>query len=967
MSSGTSTQFDRDTWKDDGISRTIRKRLSRLILRLRSRLALRPGSGLAWHITTLFVIFAVALLIIVGMLLTFLNFRTQRNTVVRTQREIAKRAAQDVSAFLTKVEQSLLVLAQTRNLADLDPDDQRRALDQLMEILPTFDELTYVNALGRERAKVSPYHTFTRGELDNQVDSIGFHQAMRGERYLSGVSFSNYSGQPSVSLAIPVSDVRQETVGVVMAQVNFHQMWNIVTGLEVGQTGYAYVVDEQGRLIAYRDISPVLRQEDLTGLPTVAAFLEGRPATAEYIGLEGSRVVGAQAPIAGTPWAVVTELPTDEAYAGLYRMLWLLGLSLLGAIVVAGAISRYLAGYIVRPIETLQTGAAMIGSGDLSHTIELDTGDELEALAQAFNTMSRNLRRSRAEIERWNRELEAQVEERTTALQSANSQLQALIRVSQRINAALALPDALKAVAEASRTVLGAGRCAVYLLDPETDELRCALAQRLSPAYVEAVQQFYREIPAGQVIDRRHPLVIRDAANDPRLAAIHEQIRREGYHSVALLPLAHSGESLGMLAFYHETEREYSPDDLELAQTFANQAAVAIKNASLFDTIRQRAAELSALYAVVTTVSQSLDLDEVLNNAVGEVLQVMQTDIGWIYLMDEEMEGLTLSAYRGPDTTLVREARRLRFGQGFSGHVAQHGKPLLVKDIDENSPVDPHPAALRGGLRSFAGVPLQAKGQILGVLGVASYGDRQFTRRETELLSSIGRQVGIAVENARLYDQSREVAVLEERNRLAREIHDTLAQGLTGIVVQLEAAERVAARRPERAAASLERARGLARRSLEEARRSLWNLRPTPLEHLSLSEALEQETKRLNDQTGLQVGFSVIGDERRLPSDDELNLYRIAQEALTNATKHAQAERVRVELTFNEESLRLSVVDDGIGGVNEIRDSDKSVGLGLVGMRERAHLLRGELHIESHPYEGTDITVVIPHRETSEQ
>lgn len=989
-----------ETREDEGEARVARGRGTRLLAlgpanRSGSGVALRPrpgrapasSRGLAWRIMTLFVVFAVALLISVGVLLTLLSFRTQRSAVVHTQSEIAKRAALDVSAFLSTVEQSLLILAQTQNLADLAPTEQRQALNQLLETLPTFDELTYVDALGREQAKVSPYHTFTATELSSQANSPGFRHAMRGERYLSSVSFSNFSGQPIVSLSLPVSDLRQETVGVLTARVNFHRMWNIVTGLEVGDSGYAYVVDEEGRLIAYRDISPVLRREDLSELPTVAAFLRSQPATAEYRGLAGARVMGAQSPIAGTPWAVVAELPTDEAYAGLYRMLWLLGLLLLAAVVVAAATGRYLAGYIVRPIETLQAGATVIGRGDLDHTIQLRTGDEIEALAEAFNAMSRNLRRSRAEIERWNRELELQVEERTAALQSANLQLQALARVSQQINAALVLPDALKTVAEASRAVLGAGRCAVYLLDPDTDEVHCALAQGLSPAYIDTVQQFYREIPGRQVMDTRRPLVIRDAANDPRMAVIHEPVRREGYRSVALLPLAHGDESLGMLAFYHEAERDYTADDLELAQTFANQAAIAIKNARLFDTISQRAAELSALYAVASTVSQSLDLDQVLSNALDEVLQVMQTDtqisdfrlgnaglgishppsgsrhspsvVGWIYLVDEEMDGLTLSAYRGP-AALARQVQWLRFGEGFSGHVAQRGEPLLVRDIDDNPTVAPHPAALQGHLRSFAGVPLAAKGRILGVLAVSSFGDRQFTRRETDLLSSIGRQVGIAVENARLYDQSREVAALEERNRLAREIHDTLAQGLTGIVVQLEAAERVALRRPEQATASLQRAKALARRSLEEARRSLWNLRPTPLERLSLSEALRQETARLNGQNGLQVNFVIAGEERRLPPDDELNLYRIAQEALTNIRKHAMATTVAVELAFSGDSLMLCVADDGIGGVDVIANSGRSSGLGLVGMRERAHLLGGKLIVDSPPGKGTRITLVVP-------
>ncbi len=751
----------------------------------------KPRGQLTWRIQALFVFFAIALLVLVGMLLIYLSFLAQRNAIAHTQSEIARRAAMDVSASLAIIEQSLIVLAQTRSLADVDQDDQRRALTRLTETLHTLDELTYVDALGRERVKVSPYHTFTADELGTSSDTAGFREAMRGKRYLSDVSFSDYSGQPIVQLAIPISDLRQETVGVLMAQVNFRRMWNTVTGLEVGRGGYAYVVDEQGRLIAYRDISPVLNHEDESQLPTVAAFLQGYPATSEYRGLAGMQVLGAQTPIADTPWAVVVELPTDEAYADLYRMTWFLGALLVGAIVAAAATGRYLAGYIVRPIQVLQSGAAMIGQGNLNHTINLQTGDEIQTLADAFNAMAHNLRASQAEIERWNRQLEGLVEERTAALQRVNLQLKAVARVSQSLSAALPLPDALNAIADASRAVLGAGRCAIFLLDATTNELRCVLAQGLSPTYVNTVSESYPEIPAARVLEARQPVVIRDAAHDPRTSSIHAAVRHEGFQSVALLPLVYGDESLGMLAFYHEVEREYSAHDLELAQTFANQAAIAIKNARLLDTIR-------------------------------------------------------------------------------------------------------------------------------------------------------------------------EVAALEERNRLAREIHDTLAQGLTGIVVQLEAVERVAAKQPARATTSLDRAKKLARHCLEEARRSLWNLRPTPLEQLSLCEALNQEATRINEQDGLRVNLLVLGEERRLAPHVELNLFRIAQEGLTNVQRHARARTATVQLMFDAESVALVVSDDGVGGLSGASGGGRQAGLGLVGMRERVHLLGGELRIESPPGQGTFISVKVP-------
>lgn len=201
--------------------------------------------------------------------------------------------------------------------------------------------------------------------------------------------------------------------------------------------------------------------------------------------------------------------------------------------------------------------------------------------------------------------------------------------------------------------------------------------------------------------------------------------------------------------------------------------------------------------------------------------------------------------------------------------------------------------------------------------------------------------------------------MLEERNRLAREIHDTLAQGLTGIVVQLEAAERVASKQPERATTSLDRAKKLARHCLEEARRSLWNLRPTPLESLSLYQALTQEAARINEQDGLRVDLSLFGEERRLPPNIELNLFRIAQEALTNVQRHAHARTATVLLGFDNASVSLVVSDDGIG-LPDASDAERRAGLGLVGMRERAHLLGSELTIEGQAGLGTRIAVKVP-------
>ena len=212
-----------------------------------------------------------------------------------------------------------------------------------------------------------------------------------------------------------------------------------------------------------------------------------------------------------------------------------------------------------------------------------------------------------------------------------------------------------------------------------------------------------------------------------------------------------------------------------------------------------------------------------------------------------------------------------------------------------------------------------------------------------------------------LLQQMRELAVLEERTRLAREIHDSLAQGLTAIIWQLNAAEKAVESGGEPALQSLDRVRSLAREGLQEARRSVWDLRAGPLEGRTLSEALEQEVKSVAGRGDVGTSFVVSGAEKVLPSGVEAVLLRICQEALTNVLKHAKATQMTVTLAFDESQVRLAVRDDGIGFDPELpirRDRD-SGGFGLINMRERARLLGGELTVQSEPGKGTLVEVAL--------
>jgi signal transduction histidine kinase len=227
------------------------------------------------------------------------------------------------------------------------------------------------------------------------------------------------------------------------------------------------------------------------------------------------------------------------------------------------------------------------------------------------------------------------------------------------------------------------------------------------------------------------------------------------------------------------------------------------------------------------------------------------------------------------------------------------------------------------------------------------------------LVSLFSRHLERLLELTRQSEERRRAAIVEERTRIAREIHDTLAQGFTGIVIQLNAAEQVIEGNSSAARQHLERARTLARTSLEEARRSVMALRPEALDQADLRAALEHLARQLTAGTGIQVETRASGEPRRLSADAELNLLRISQEAITNAVRHAEPKRIVVHLSYEIEAVRVEVHDDGSGIAS---GHPPSQGFGLTGMRERAEQLGGRFDLESQPGRGTTVTAVIPLR-----
>ena len=271
----------------------------------------------------------------------------------------------------------------------------------------------------------------------------------------------------------------------------------------------------------------------------------------------------------------------------------------------------------------------------------------------------------------------------------------------------------------------------------------------------------------------------------------------------------------------------------------------------------------------------------------------------------------------------------------------------------------------REGVRSALLVPLGAE---IGLLVVASRRGRYFSKGAVRAYQTIGAQAVLALENLRLVEEAsragRQAGVLRERQRLAHEIHDTLAQGFTSIVMNLEVVEETEPPASETARRHLEGARQVARESLAEARRLVWALRPESLDRRSLAEALESLCENWGRETGIGVRANITGTPQGLPPETEVALLRVAQEALGNVRKHSGAKRAALTLSYIGDLVVLDVLDDGVGfdpaAPKDAVGAGDSGGFGLRSMRERVETLGGRLSIESSPGNGTSLTVEMP-------
>jgi two-component system NarL family sensor kinase len=373
----------------------------------------------------------------------------------------------------------------------------------------------------------------------------------------------------------------------------------------------------------------------------------------------------------------------------------------------------------------------------------------------------------------------------------------------------------------------------------------------------------------------------------------------------------------------------------------------------------RRTRELSILNAVAEALNDSVDVRQALQRTLVLVADLLDLETGWVWLTDPDTQHFYSAAAHNLPPYLLEPVR-------MTGHPCwcirsfAAGR-LTPKNIDVLECSRLYPAVQAGeveatrGLRYHASIPLAFRGTRLGIMNLAAPSWRQLSRDDLRLLSTIAYQLGIAVERARLAEAATQLARAEERARIAREIHDTLAQSLTAIGLQIEGALQQMDSNPQRARQRLEDALATSRLSLDEARRSVLDLRGGA-QARPLPDALAALARSFTSETGVRVRVQTEG-QVVLPLRVEAELVRIAQEALTNVRRHARATEVEVKLRAVPRGIRLTIRDNGRGFHTQLRKEGHH---GLLGMRERARLLGGRLTVTSRPGHGTTVTVAVP-------
>jgi signal transduction histidine kinase len=442
------------------------------------------------------------------------------------------------------------------------------------------------------------------------------------------------------------------------------------------------------------------------------------------------------------------------------------------------------------------------------------------------------------------------------------------------------------------------------------------------------------------------------AEAEPLFAEVLDRMEGAEWDNVALLPLPYRSRTVGVLGAFYPAAVVPTQADLALLNAIAGQAAFAVENARLFAEMEEHANEMGALYQADEALHRSLDLGHVFRALVDVVVEVLEADKSAV-IEANAGGGYTVLAARGYSAAIAEAIARPVHDPTLD-QALRSTNPLSVEDTRA---VPGAAGVFAGeGIRAFMNVPITIAGEVIGLLHLGYTSPHDFTDAEQRIGLALSQRAAVAIQNARLFEQAQQAASLEERQRIARDLHDSVSQALYGISLGARTARTLIERDPKAVEQPLDYILSLSEAGLAELRALIFELRPDALKTDGLVAALERQVAAIRARHRIDVDAD-LAPEPAVGIEAKEALYRVAQEAMTNAIKHAHATRLDLRLWHEDGTLNLRVHDNGVGFDPQ---GDFPGHLGLKSMRERAQRLGGNVAIASTPGEGVTVTINLP-------
>ncbi|HXR55510.1 MAG TPA: GAF domain-containing protein [Casimicrobiaceae bacterium] len=709
-----------------------------------------------------------------GAISVYFTYQETKSALAALQHEKALAAASRIEQYILRIERQLEYAA----LPQLDASNVELRRIEFLKLLrqaPEVTDVAQLDATGHERLAVSRLGMDSIGSGRDRSQEAAFRAPKAGRAWFGSVYFRKET-EPYMTIAIRGGG---DNGGLTLAEVNLKFIWDVVSRIHIGDKGKAYVVDDQGYLIADPDIGLVLRKTNLGALPHVRAAAMRRDDDVATLStnLAGTRVLTSVAPIDALKWNVFVEQPVSEVYAKLNASILRTGLLLLAGLVLSALGALALARGMVRPIRTLEEGAQRIGAGDLDQKIDVRTGDELEALAAQFNRMSGQLRESYAGLEH-------KVAERTQELENALQQQTAISGILRVISSSPTdVQPVFDTIAASALDLCGAVSALVFTFDGALIHL--AANANVDPEAESAWRAAFPRPPSRDTTVARAILTgkvsaIPDVLDDPDYA-IGDMAVGTGFRSTLAVPLIRDGKPIGAIGVGRPEPGPFGDHQIAILQTFADQAVIAIENVRLFNETKEALEQQTAVAEILRVIPSSpSDVQPVLDTIAGAAKRLCGATAGLVFRFDGELIHLAAATNPGPADA---DGWRRAFPRPPSPDTATTRAVLtssivMIPDVLEDREYRIGTVAANTGFRSALSVPLIHDGRCIGAVGVGRATPGAFDESEISLLQTFADQAVIAIENVRLFNETKEAL---ERQTATAEILKVISGSPTNL------------------------------------------------------------------------------------------------------------------------------------------------------------------------------------------